>query len=149
MFLRKLLPALALTFALAAPSPAFAADEITLTPAEVEAIKLRLAIAKPNVSTVTIIGFLAPGSAQAYMGHMDRSLLIWGGYLLGFAVLKAALPSSPASPGGPSVNDLAVSSLFLGVAAGSAIDAYFLALGQRAEYDKVIGTLSEKQPLKP
>lgn len=149
MFQPKLLSALFLTLALALPAPALAAEPIALTPEEVDAIKMRLAIAKPNVSTVTIIGFLAPGSAQAYMGHMDRSLMIWGGYLLGFAVLKAALPATPASPGGPSVSDLAVSSLFLGVAAGSALDAYFLAHSQRAEYDKLIGRLSEKQPLKP
>lgn len=126
-------------------APALAAEPVKLTQEEVEAVKLRLIDAKPNVGAVSVMGFLAPGTAQAYMGHVDRALMIWGGYLVGFTAITALVPAAPAAPGGPRLSDLAVTSLFLAVAAGSGLDAYFLALKEREQYDQVINQLTDKQ----
>lgn len=140
--------ALALALALHMPS-ALAAEPVTLTPAEVEAIKLKLIAAKPNPGTTAIVSFLAPGSAQAYMGHVDRSLVLWGTYLAGFTLFKA-LPLPAAQPGGPSIGDVAIGTLLLGVAAASSVDAYLLAVQRRAEVDQVLGRLEDKTaPVSP
>ena len=141
----RLLLSLILAGSLCTAAPAIAAEPVTLSDAEVEAIKLRLIEAKPNVGAVSVMGFLAPGSAQAYMGHVDRSLMIWGGYLVGFTVIQALVPAAPAAAGGPRLSDLAVTSLFLAVAAGSGLDAYFLSLAERQKYDQLINALTDKQ----
>jgi hypothetical protein len=135
---------------LAGPAgPAMAAEEpIALSAQEAEAIKLKLAMAKPNVSSAAIISFLAPGTAQVYMNHVDRALLLWGGYLLGFTVIKAVIPpTSNAFPGGPKTSDVAVGSLFLGVAALSSLDAALTASKEREDYDRYINRLTDKTPL--
>lgn len=124
-------------------APALAADPVTLTDAEVKAIKLKLIAAKPNPGTTAIVSFLAPGSAQAYMGHVDRSLMLWGAYLAGFTLFKA-LPLPAAQPGGPSIGDVAIGTLLIGVAAASSVDAYLLAVKQREQVDQVLGRLEDK-----
>ncbi len=136
-------PCLALAVALA-PAPAFAqTTPVVLTPAEAEALRMQLILAKPNVSTVAIASFVFPGSGQAYMGHIDRTLLLWGTYLTAFTAAKVAIPDSQVTAG-QKTNDLVVVGVFMGMAAVSAIDAYFLAHARRAEYDKSLNALSEK-----
>lgn len=146
--LRRLAP-FALCVSLLTAGPASAAESITLTPQEVEAIKLKLIQAKPNLNTVTLFSFLAPGSGQAHMGHIDRSFMLWGGYLLGFTAIKLTVPDTNVVPGGPRTSDLAVSGLFLGIATASAIDAFFLALEERKQYDLYINRLTERATPKP
>lgn len=125
-------------------------NPLQLSGDEAAMLKLKLAEAKPNVSTAAIISFLAPGSAQVYMGHVDRSLMIWGGYLIGFTAIKMAIsPTATTFPGGPTASDAAVAALFLGVAAFSSLDAYLLAVSERADYDRLIDRLTDKQPLPP
>jgi hypothetical protein len=142
--LRRLAPA-AVALSLLAAGPAMAAETITLTTQEAEALKLKLIQAKPNLNTVTLFSFLAPGSGQAYMGHIDRSFVLWGGYLLGFTAIKLAVPDGAvATAGGPKTSDLAVTGLFIGIAAASALDAYLLALKERQEYDAYINRLTER-----
>lgn len=132
-----------------APSLTWPAPTVTgpvsLSAQEADALKLKLIEAKPNLNTVTLFSFLAPGSGQAYMGHIDRSFLMWGGYLLGFTAIKVAVPETAvAGNGGPKVSDLAITGLFLGLATASALDAYFMALKERQDYDAWINRLSEK-----
>jgi hypothetical protein len=141
----RLLPA-ALALVLAAGlavAPAVRAQTVSLTPEEADAIKLRLIAAKPNVSTVTIASFVFPGSSQAYMGHVDRTLLMWGTYLLAYTGAKVAIPESSVV-GGQKVSDLAVVGFFMGMAAWSAIDAYVLSVQRRADYDLAINRLTER-----
>lgn len=136
-------PLLALAVALA-PLPALAqATPVVLTPAEAEAVRMQLIQAKPNVSTVAISSFVFPGSGQAYMGHIDRTLLLWGTYLTTFTVAKLAIPDTELTAG-QKTNDLVVVGVFMGMAAVSAVDAFFLAQARRAEYDRVLNGLSEK-----
>ena len=141
--LRRLAPAV-VALSLMVATPAQAAETVSLTPQEAEAIKLKLIQAKPNINTVTLFSFLAPGSGQAYMGHIDRSFMLWGGYLLGFTAIKLAVPETALTPGGPKTSDLAITGLFLGIATASAIDAYLLALKERKEYDLFINRLTER-----
>lgn len=141
--LTRLAPA-ALAVTMLTATPAFAAEPITLTPQEAEAIKLKLIQAKPNLNTVTLFSFLAPGSGQAYMGHIDRSFMLWGGYLLGYTAVKLAVPDSVVVPGGPRTSDLAITGLFVGIATASAIDAFLLALKERQSYDAYINRLTER-----
>jgi hypothetical protein len=129
----------------APPSAPAMTGPVALSLAEAEALKLKLIQAKPNLNTVTLFSFLAPGSGQAYMGHIDRSFLMWGGYLVGFTAIKVAVPETAVSAaGGPKISDLAITGLFLGIATASALDAYFLALKERQEYDALINRLTEK-----
>jgi hypothetical protein len=116
---------------------------ITLTPEETEALKLKLIQAKPNVSTVVISSFLFPGSAQAYMGHVDRTLIMWGSYLAVFAGAKAIWPDTSLTAG-QRTSDLVIAGAFMGMAAVSALDAYFLARADRDEYDRLINRLADK-----
>ncbi|HEY9722527.1 MAG TPA: hypothetical protein V6D47_10950 [Oscillatoriaceae cyanobacterium] len=126
-------------------APALAEDHtIALSDQEVSAIKQKLIDAKPDVRTSTLMSFLAPGSAQAYMGHVDRTFLLWGLYLLGYTGIKAGLPSPPGQSG-PSLSDLAVVGLFLALATASSVDAYMLSNHEREEYDKLIDDLTAKQ----
>lgn len=146
---------LACSLALGASLPALAADDapataavtpgqtITLTPEEVEALKLSLIQAKPSVSTVTLASFVFPGSAQAYMGHVDRTLVMWGAYLLVFAGAKYYWPDT-SLVAGQKTSDVVVSGAFLAIAAVSAFDAYLLAQAQRDEYDRLINRLADK-----
>ena len=138
---QRLLLASCLAFGLAA-APA-QAQIVQLTPEEAEAIKLRLVAAKPNVSTVTIASFVFPGSGQAYMGHVDRTLLMWGSYLTAYTAAKVAIPESQVV-GGQKVSDLAIVGVFMGMAAWSAIDAYVLSVQRRADYDLAINRLTER-----
>lgn len=125
--------------------PAFAADQtIALSDQEVTAIKHKLIDAKPDVRVSTLMSFLAPGSAQAYMGHVDRTFILWGLYLLGYTGIKAALPT-PAGQSGASAGDLAVVGLFLTLATASAVDAYMLSSHERAQYERLIDDLTAKQ----
>ncbi|MDB5101557.1 MAG: hypothetical protein JWM80_5978 [Cyanobacteria bacterium RYN_339] len=114
-----------------------------LTPEETEALKLKLIQAKPNVSTVTMASFLFPGSAQAYMGHTDRTLIMWGGYLIVFAGTKYYWADTDLT-GGLRTSDLVISGAFMGMAVYSAIDAFIEASTERAEYDKLINRLADK-----
>lgn len=123
-------------------SPA-AAQTIQLTPEEAEAIKMRLVAAKPNVSTVTIASFVFPGSGQAYMGHVDRTLIMWGSYLMAYTAAKVAIPEAQVV-GGQKVSDLAIVGVHMGMAAWSAIDGYVLAVQRRADYDLAINRLTER-----
>lgn len=134
----------------AAPAQAQANGQtVQLTPQEVEALKLRLIMAKPNVSTVTIASFVFPGSGQAYMGHVDRTLLMWGTYLLGYTAALIAIPESTMA-GPAKIRDLALVSMVMGLASWSAIDAYGLSLQRRIDYDLVINRLTERgQGLSP
>lgn len=126
-----------------APAPAASSNVITLTPEETQALKLELIAAKPNLSTVTMSSFLFPGSAQAYMGHTDRTLIMWGAYLLVFAGAKAFWPDT-ALTAGQKTSDVVVAGAFMGMAAISALDAYLLARAQRDEYDRLIDRLADK-----
>jgi hypothetical protein len=125
------------------PAQAEPAISITLTPEEIEALKLKLIQAKPNVSTVVISSFLFPGSAQAYMGHVDHTLIMWGSYLLVFAGSKAIWPDTSLTSG-QRTSDLVVAGAFMGMAAISALDAFFLARTERDEYDRLINRLADK-----
>lgn len=137
----------ALALAPATALPAAAAD-ITLTREETEALKLQLIQAKPNVSTVTISSFLFPGTGQAYMGHVDRTLLMWGGYILAFTALKAAVPETMLTAG-QKTSDVAIVSVFMGLCTLSALDAYFLARAERSKVDRLLDKLSEKSAAGP
>lgn len=134
---------LALALALGLQAAPAAAQTVSLTPEEAEAIKMRLVAAKPNVSTVTIASFVFPGSGQAYMGHVDRTLLMWGSYLLAYTAAKVAIPESNVV-GGQKVSDLAIVGVFMGMSAWSAVDAYFLSVQRRADYDLAINRLTER-----
>lgn len=134
---------LALSMGLLLGMPAQAAPMIGLPADEVDAIKLRLIASKPNVSTVTVASFVFPGSGQAYMGHVDRTLVMWGGYLLAFSAAKVAIPDT-FQTGGQKVSDLAVLGVFMAMAAGSAVDAYLLAVDERNRTDAVINRLAER-----
>jgi hypothetical protein len=140
--MKHLVAGLTLALTLACP-PAFAAETISLTPEETEALKLKLIQAKPNVSTVTMAGFLFPGSAQAYMGHTDRTFLMWGAYLLVFAGSKYYWADTDLTAG-LRTSDLAISGAFMAMAAYSAVDAFIMASSERAEYDKLIYRLDDK-----
>ena len=134
---------LASTLVLGLGAAPAAAQTIQLTPEEADAIKLRLVAAKPNVSTVTIASFVFPGSGQAYMGHVDRTLVMWGSYLLGYTAAKVAIPESQVV-GGQKISDLAIVGVFMGMSAWSAVDAYFLSVQRRADYDLAINRLTER-----
>lgn len=123
--------------------PAFADQTVTLTPEETHAIQLKLIQAKPNISTVTMSSFLFPGSAQAYMGHTDRTLIMWGAYLLVFAGAKYYWPDTDLTAG-LRTSDLVVSGAFMGMAVISAVDAFLLASADRVEYDRLINRLADK-----
>lgn len=116
---------------------------ITLTPEETEALKLKLIQAKPNVSTVTMSSFLFPGSAEAYMGHTDRTLIMWGAYLLVFAGAKYWFADTDLTAG-LRTSDLVVSGAFMGMAVISAVDAFLLSSAERDEYDRLINRLADK-----
>ena len=135
--------ALALTAAPAVAQP------VQLTPEEAEALKARLIQAKPNVSTVTIASFVFPGASQAYMGMPERTLVMWGSYLLACTALKVAVPDTLVA-GPTKVSDLAIVGVLMGMSAYSALDAYQLALARRADYDVLINRLTERtQGLSP
>lgn len=140
----KLLLALGITASLIMAGPAaYASDPVVLTPDEVEAVKLKLIQAKPNVSTVTLAGFLFPGSAQAYMGHTDRAFTMWGAYLLVFGGAKSVWAETDLT-GGFRTSDIVITAAFMGMATFSAIDAFLSASAERAEYDGLINRLSDK-----
>lgn len=128
--------------ALAQATPA-APTVVQLTPAEADALKLRLIMAKPNVSTVTIASFVFPGSSQAYMGHVERTLLMWGTYILAYTASTIAIPDST-MVNQVKVRDLALVGSFMGMATWSALDAYGLSLQRRNDYDAMINRLTER-----
>ncbi len=134
---------LALALAIGLNAGPAAAQTVSLTPEEADAIKMRLVAAKPNVSTVTVASFVFPGSGQAYMGHVDRTLVMWGSYLLGYTAAKVAIPDANVV-GGQKISDLVIVGVFMGMSAWSAVDAYFLAVQRRADYDLAINRLTER-----
>lgn len=136
------------------PRPANLADDpllpvrprgpATLSGPEAEATFNALQLAKPNVSTAGVLGFLFPGTPQAMMGSLDRTFLLWGLYLAGFAGAKLFIPDTNLV-GGQRLNDVIVGGLFLGMASFSAVDAYLLAMGRRVTYDRLQDRLVEGQ----
>lgn len=128
----------------AVPAPATSAGPISLTPNETDALQLALIAAKPSLSTVTLASFIFPGSAQVYMGHADHTLAMWGLYLLVFAGAKYFLPDTSLT-GGLRTSDVVVAGTFMGIAAGSALDAFLMARTQRDEYDRLINRLADKE----
>jgi hypothetical protein len=122
---------------------AVAAGEVVLTAQEAEAIERKLIEGKPNIATVAITSFVFPGAVQAQMGHVDRTLALWGSYLAAYTVAKAFLPDDWVS-GGQRVSDWVVLGAFLTMAGVSAADAYGLAQRQRASTDAILNKLLER-----
>ena len=128
----------------ALPSAADSAHSVSLTPDETRAMELGLIAAKPSLSTVTLASFVFPGSQQAYMGHVDHTLGMWGGYLLVFFGAKAFWADTDLTAG-QRTSDVVIAGAFMVMATLSALDAFLLASQERDGYDRLINRLADKE----
>ena len=103
-------------------------------------VERQLQAARPNVTTNTLISALFPGTAQAYLGHIDHALALWGAYLLIFGVSRSIIPDQWLT-GGQKVSDMLIATSFLGMAGFSAVDAFVLTEARRREIDAVLKRL--------